>query len=1531
MYEKIPISIICVFFTLINTINCSTIIVFNSHEYRSGQFAFKENGDMIIEYSNDKDNYRLFYGLKKNGKFYFNNNSSFIETTATYNNNDTHRYEARNIFVIIDNKEYLFSIASDKSVAELWDLTEGNIVANKFISSTIFLGFNEYSYVFSLLEMDTTHKNFVISYLSGDGHSYNLQKFSFTNFGFNSNDYSITTTSEKYDINSFINRIVNCFIMNNEKIVVFLVGSSMSKFELYIYNYDLQPLNKGSLPVIDEISNFQSGVGLFSKAYHLENNDAIFIYFTKPSSSSLKLKIVTISEDTKSFTVKIEQYLNSNNDCNLNSLPMRNDFAKVNSQRFIYLGLDESTSKNIYIYLFDLYNDFNSLNIRVYQENFNGEHSIDKELSADVFNNHLIFTATAIKNSKQYSILMIFGYANYTDSIIDISEYFMDDEMNNSNNLVDKLLANITIENNIFNYYIDTNEIKLISIPEEIIFYNGNLPSNENKVSNGENLNRIYTFQQNQNKEKTDEFYFLDYQPIVKEPTYENYGSGTIKIMKGDNQNIYQNGYVQQIYYGRTITVKFKLCHEYCGTCLKYGKSDNLQLCESCLPDYSYFYGNEFNSNCVPDGYFYDKDNNILTKCYDSNSYFYINLTDNKRICFKNTLPCPDEYPFLNETNKECINLTFPVQTTLPEVPTTIPLIPTTIPIIPTTIPLIPTTIPKFPTTIPQIITTLVKLPTTIPEILTTIPRVQTTIPKLPTTFPQIITTIPEVLTTLPQIVTTVPKILTTVPEVVITTVPLIIPSKIPQVSTTMPIIQTIIPKDVLTTIIETEINHIITCAYKDILNNKCNFKNKTNAEIYDIIKKEILPSFPKDGESIVILGEDEYIFQVTNNINELSTINGSLVNGYNLSMIDLAICEIALREAHGIDNNEPLNLIKFEKLSNLSIEKNIQYEIYALNSTTKLNLSVCRDKPVDIYIPVELSKETKMKYDDLKSQGYHLFDKDSSFYTDICTPYDSENETDVPLSVRNSEFYNSTEVTCQKNCEYENYSFEKSFLKCVCSVVEEDIDTQEPEKYTGKTFITSFYDVLKNSNYEILKCYELAFRLINFVINIGSIVTAVLFFLYFIFLVAYIFTGINQIKKDIAKIISLGPKKSSFANKNNINNNLDKKPSKVKIIEGIHANNNNRNINKRKSHKINFKKPNSTSTNKDKKRKTHNYESFNIFTFQNIKNKHFPPKKNNLGKSKLINTNIINNDITIIKNSKEPNKQLKFGKSLLSNVLNKSKPKQKSLSRFSLLKGIKNNPEPPSTNIYKKNINNINNIKNNKNKNEYIYSDFEINELEYLEAIKYDKRTFFQIYISLLKREHTILFTFFSCNDYNLITIKLARFFFFICTDMAMNVFFFSDDSMHKIYKSYGNWDILQNIPQIIYSLIISQALQVFICFLTLSDKHVYQIKKLKYDKVNRLPILKTYRCIKIKLCLFFIISFIFFFGYWYIVTCFCAVYRNTQIIFIKDSLSSFLGGISYPFLLYLLPTLLRIISLKAKKKNLSCLYKLSDILPIF
>ena len=66
--------------------------------------------------------------------------------------------------------------------------------------------------------------------------------------------------------------------------------------------------------------------------------------------------------------------------------------------------------------------------------------------------------------------------------------------------------------------------------------------------------------------------------------------------------------------------------------------------------------------------------------------------------------------------------------------------------------------------------------------------------------------------------------------------------------------------------------------------------------------------------------------------------------------------------------------------------------------------------------------------------------------------------------------------------------------------------------------------------------------------------------------------------------------------------------------------------------------------------------------------------------------------------------------------------------------------------------------------------------------------------------------------------------------------------------------------------------------------------------------------------------------------IACFCAVYVNAQMAFIKDSIISFILGLLYPFILYLFPVLLRIISLRAAKSNfLLCLYKISDIIPFF
>ena len=163
----------------------------------------------------------------------------------------------------------------------------------------------------------------------------------------------------------------------------------------------------------------------------------------------------------------------------------------------------------------------------------------------------------------------------------------------------------------------------------------------------------------------------------------------------------------------------------------------------------------------------------------------------------------------------------------------------------------------------------------------------------------------------------------------------------------------------------------------------------------------------------------------------------------------------------------------------------------------------------------------------------------------------------------------------------------------------------------------------------------------------------------------------------------------------------------------------------------------------------------------------------------------------------------------------------------------------------------------------------------------------------------------------------------------MALNVFFFTDETMHKMYLDYGKYNFLQQIYQILLSTIGTQIIEVFLCFLSMTDKHYFEIKNLEIK--NKYNVFKIIKKVKIKITIFFVFTFLLFCFYWYAIACFCAVYRNTQSAFIKDSITSFALNLLYPFILYLFSVLLRIISLRASKANLSCLYRLSDVIPFF
>ena len=469
------------------------ILEFNSHKYRAGQFAHDANGNMIIEYS--EDNYRLFYGMKKDGKYYFGDGTPTKEIQIDNNGNDAMRYESRNIFVTNNNdntKQYLLSIGSSVTVTELHDLDEGQYI---FKSTSELLGNEIFSFIFPLLELDNSNNQneYLIAYFSEK--KYIIKKLSFSDFSLSP---SITTDNDPYVV-TFDNRLVSSCIIDN--LIALFYVNYQKKYAISIYNFDLNWLNKGEGKeiILDQISDFPEGYGIFSKCYHLKERYIILIYFKSQSTNSLQLKIGNINSDY-SFTDILTKELNEF--YFQTTYVLLNDFVKMDEKRFIFVGLSSTSSRLLSILLIDLFNDYKNMKIRSYESNLNNLYEVNTELSADVYNNLLVFTSTVVSpgSSNQFSIFMMFGYANGTDETIEISEFFMDDYINSNKNIITELTKNIVIENNIFGYEVK-EQLKLVSIPEEILFYN-KINGIEVLLNNNDTLNKDYSFKQNISKKK---------------------------------------------------------------------------------------------------------------------------------------------------------------------------------------------------------------------------------------------------------------------------------------------------------------------------------------------------------------------------------------------------------------------------------------------------------------------------------------------------------------------------------------------------------------------------------------------------------------------------------------------------------------------------------------------------------------------------------------------------------------------------------------------------------------------------------------------------------------------------------------------------------------------------------------------------------------------------------------------------------------------------------------------------------------------
>ena len=230
--------------------------------------------------------------------------------------------------------------------------------------------------------------------------------------------------------------------------------------------------------------------------------------------------------------------------------------------------------------------------------------------------------------------------------------------------------------------------------------------------------------------------------------------------------------------------------------------------------------------------------------------------------------------------------------------------------------------------------------------------------------------------------------------------------------------------------------------------------------------------------------------------------------------------------------------------------------------------------------------------------------------------------------------------------------------------------------------------------------------------------------------------------------------------------------------------------------------------------------------------------------------------------------------------------------------------------------------------KNILDYSDDEINDLSYDLALQNDKRTYWQIYISLIKTKHEFIYAFFYNKDYNSKIIKIDLFLFGFALNYSVNGLFFNDATMHNIYENKGLFDVSYQLPLIIYSTFISMFLGALVQMLGLSNDSIIDFKQDEEIKDVNERGEKLIKKLKIKFVLYFILGYILLLFFWYYISMFNAVYRNTQYLLLEDTLMGFALSMVTPFVLYLLPGLFRIPALASSDRRY--LYNFSKLFMI-
>ena len=498
--------------------------------YRYNHFSFNSEGDLIMDIESfpisDK---KYFFGIKKNGREYFTDNSG----TKTYFSsmaNSVHpgKIEGESCIIQIQSanpeingKEFLFGVSKSNWGSYRTEIS--NIKENYEYSYNTNDLFGELTTnVFSIIPdplNNQTKFNYYISYIGSPDMDqiFNLytKKIYFTENIDNVNGINRETIVELEAMNQ---KIVSCFFTDKYLYICFYTNKQLQLSILVI-----NPKNKSQR--INYIYTFNENYERrFFKGIQLKGEIGFFAYF-KDQGNIPTFSLYEIKDDKGTEVYKSYENIIINKNVFLNN-EMLDDLIKLNNNTICFV------SPNIFrtglnILIFSLYNDDNNMSIRHFYINIWEENNIKFycELRLCLFNNFLLMAFSYCEgeiceenqsdSADHFSSLIFFNYPNIINDMFDVIEYIYPDNKNIQNDINIIFKNHLSIDNNLFRYVY--KGIKVISYSNEITLKrNGIIIGNQTNIYDEENI--ILTF--NSDGFYNEGIYNIEFAFIIMEPDY---------------------------------------------------------------------------------------------------------------------------------------------------------------------------------------------------------------------------------------------------------------------------------------------------------------------------------------------------------------------------------------------------------------------------------------------------------------------------------------------------------------------------------------------------------------------------------------------------------------------------------------------------------------------------------------------------------------------------------------------------------------------------------------------------------------------------------------------------------------------------------------------------------------------------------------------------------------------------------------------------------------------------------------------------